>query len=160
LGFKSIKKSRDLEIVPNTVYQIIETKRSLQGKTVFIFLMTHATTLAPTGTIDWDAVNIQTKHIVRTVCSFLAAAVPVNIVHISTMSGICLVKNSDQILCTVRPGQAKRLLIPLPPCFPEIGDRDNGEYSDAKEQQTYLEECTGLLYDLNLPDDEETLQTH
>jgi hypothetical protein len=105
------------------------------------------------------AVNIQTKRIVRVVCSFLAAAVPVNIVHTFSMSDICLVKDGDQIRCTVHPNQAKRLSIPLPPCFPEIGDRDD-EYSDAEEQQAYLDERAGLLYDLNLPDDEETLQTH
>jgi hypothetical protein len=47
------------------------------------------------------------------------------------LSGIYLVKDGDQILCTVRLDQAKRLRIPLPPCFPEIGDRDDGEDSDA-----------------------------
>jgi hypothetical protein len=98
-----------------------------------------------------DFLNIQTKHIAR--------IVPVNIVRIFAMSGIYPVKVGDQILCTVRPGQAKRLLILLPPCFPEIGGRDDGEDSDAEEQQAYLEECAGLLYDLNLPDDQETLQT-
>jgi hypothetical protein len=107
-----------------------------------------------------DAVNIQTKHIARVVCSFLVAAVPVNIVRTFAMSGICLIKEGDQILCTVRPHQSKRLLIPLPPCFPEIGDRDYGEDSDAEKQQAYLEECMGLLYDLSLPDNEEILQTH
>jgi hypothetical protein len=107
-----------------------------------------------------EAVSIQTKQISRVVCSFLAAAVPVNSVRAFAMSGICLVKDDDKIVCPVRPDQAKRLLIPLPPCFPEIGDRDDGEDSDVEEQQASMEECAGLLYDLNLPDDEETLQTH
>jgi hypothetical protein len=107
-----------------------------------------------------DAVKIQTKHIARIVYSLLAAAIPVNIVRTFAMSGIYLVKDGDRILCTVRPDQAKRLLIPLPPCFPGIGDRDGAEDSDAEEQQVYLDECAGLLYDLNLPDDEETPQTH
>jgi hypothetical protein len=106
-----------------------------------------------------NAVNLQTKYIALVVCSFLAAAVPVNIVRTFAMSGICLVKDGDQILCTVRPDHAKRLLIPFLPCFPVIGDRDDGEDSDAEGQQTYLDECAGLLYELNLPDDEETLQT-
>jgi hypothetical protein len=55
--------------------------------------------------------------------------------------------------------QARRLLIPLPFCFDEIADPDS-DNSDADEEQVYLEEYAGLLDDLSLADDENTLQTH
>jgi hypothetical protein len=51
------------------------------------------------------------------------------------------------------------LLISLPSFFGAIADSD-GDSSDADEEQAYLDECAGLLYDLNLADDEGTLQTH
>jgi hypothetical protein len=106
-----------------------------------------------------NPVNIQTKHITRVVHAFLAAAVPVNIVRRFMMSGSCLIKNGGQILCTVRPDQAKQLPIPLPLCFGGIADPDN-DNSDSEEEQAYLEECAGLPYDLNLPGGKDTLQIH
>jgi hypothetical protein len=51
------ENSRAHEIVPNTVYQIIEANGIFQGETIFIFVMTHARTLAPARTINWDAVG-------------------------------------------------------------------------------------------------------
>jgi hypothetical protein len=62
LRFQSLEKSRDHEIVPNTVYQNIETNELFQGEIVFIFFMTQATTLAPARTIDWDAVGQLVKN--------------------------------------------------------------------------------------------------
>jgi hypothetical protein len=87
------------------------------------------------------------------------AAVPINIVGTSVMSSIYLIKDEEQVLCKVRSGQARRSLIPLSLCFGESTDPDS-DNSDADEEQTYLEECAGLLYDLNLADDEDTLQSH
>jgi hypothetical protein len=60
-----------------------------------------------------DSANIQTKHIAPMVCSFIAAGVPVNIERTFIMSGICLIKNEDRVLCAVRPDQARRF--PIPP---------------------------------------------
>jgi hypothetical protein len=56
-----------------------------------------------TRTNHLDAMDIQTKHIAHVVCSFLAAAVPITIVKIVMLTGICLVKDGDHVLCTVRP---------------------------------------------------------
>jgi hypothetical protein len=92
------------------------------------------------------AVNVQTEHIAGVVCAFLAAAVPLTIVRTFEMSGICLVKDSAQLLCTIRPERAKRLLIPLPQILLEL--ETEVDDSDETESPAYLEECTKLLYDL------------
>jgi hypothetical protein len=93
------------------------------------------------------------------VCSFLEAAVPVNPVRTVMEGGICLIKDGDQVLCRARFDQARQLLISLPPCFGEIAnpERDN---SDANGEQAYLEECAGILDNLNLADDKDTFQIH
>jgi hypothetical protein len=93
-----------------------------------------------------DAVNVQTKHIAGVVCAFLAATVPLMIVRTFEMSGICLIKDGAQLLCTIRPERAKRLLVPLPQILPEL-EIDVNDSNEA-ESQAYLEECAKLLYDL------------
>jgi hypothetical protein len=62
------------------------------------------------------------------------------------MSGIYLVKEGAQLLCTIRPERAKRLLIPLPQILPEL--ETDADDSDEAESQTDMEEYAGLLYDL------------
>jgi hypothetical protein len=48
-----------------------------------------------------EEVPIQIFHICRVVCSFLSAAMPINIVQSFNNAGISLVKDSPTILCTV-----------------------------------------------------------
>jgi hypothetical protein len=59
-----------------------QTNGLFQGETVFIFLMTHATTLAPARTIDWDAVDQLVKNNILQVLTedeqFVASAMSVN----------------------------------------------------------------------------------
>jgi hypothetical protein len=93
-----------------------------------------------------DAVNVQIKHIAGVVCAFLAATLSFTIVRIFEMSGICLVKDGAQRLCTVRPERAKRLLVPLPQILLEL--ETDADDSNEAESQAYLEECAELLYDL------------
>jgi hypothetical protein len=95
-----------------------------------------------------NAVNIQTKHIATVVCSFLAAAVPLNIVKTFENSGISLVADRDVIFCTIRPERAKRLLVPLASTMPEISIGGSDE-SDTEELNLFVEECAELLYNLN-----------
>jgi hypothetical protein len=71
----------------------------------------------------------------------------------------CLIQGDNQVICMICPDQARLLLIPQPPCFGEIADPDS-DNSDADEEQACVDECTGPLYDLNLADDEDALQTH
>jgi hypothetical protein len=53
---------------------------------------------------------------------------------------------SAQLLYTIRPGRAKRLLVPLPQILPELEtDADDSHEADS---QAYMEECAELLYDL------------
>jgi hypothetical protein len=70
-----------------------------------------------------DEANIQTTHIARVVCSFLASVVPVTIVRAFMLTGICLVRDSYCVLCTIRPDQDSRRLIPLAPIRTEVDDR-------------------------------------
>jgi hypothetical protein len=72
---------------------------------------------------------------------------------------ICLIKDDDQVLCTVHPGLARRLLTPFPPCFSKIADPDS-DNSDAGEEQACLDEWAELFYDFNLADDDGILQIH
>jgi hypothetical protein len=88
----------------------------------------------------------QTKHIAGVVCAFLAAAVPLTIVRPFEISGICLVKDGAQLLCTIRPEHEKRLIVPIPQILCEL--ETDVDDSDEAESQTYLEECAELLYDL------------
>jgi hypothetical protein len=62
------------------------------------------------------------------------------------MFGICLVKDGAQLLCTICPELAKRLLVPLPQTLPEL--ETDADDSDEAELQAFLEECAELLYDL------------
>jgi hypothetical protein len=93
-----------------------------------------------------DSVNVQTKHIAGVICAFLAAAVPLTIIRTFKMSGMCLVKDGAQLLCTIHPERAKRLLVPLPQILPEL--ETDGDDSGEAESQAYLEECAELFYDL------------
>jgi hypothetical protein len=53
-----------------------------------------------------------------------------------------ILKGDSQVLRMARPGQATRLLIPVPLCFSEIPNSDHNN-SDAKEVQAELDECAG-----------------
>jgi hypothetical protein len=92
--------------------------------------------------------NIQTKYIARVVCSFLAAAVPVTIVKTFMLAVICPVKDGNHVLCTVRPGHARGLLVTLESGLPDIENSMLAD-SDEEEVRAYLEECVGLLYNLD-----------
>jgi hypothetical protein len=111
-----------------------------------------------TRTNRLEAMNIQTKHIARVFCSFLAAAVPIMIVKTFMLTGICLVKDGDHVHCTVRPDQARRLLVPPESCPPDIENSILGD-SDEEEVRTYLEECADLLYNLDSDQVSEFQQT-
>jgi hypothetical protein len=79
-----------------------------------------------------NAVNVQIKHMAGVVCTFLAASVPLAIVRTFEMSGICLVKDGAQLLCTIRPERTKRLLIPLPQILPELEtDADDPDEAES-----------------------------
>jgi hypothetical protein len=95
-----------------------------------------------------ETMNIQTKHIARVACSFLAAAVQITIAKTFMLTGICLVKDGDHVFCTIRPDQARRLLTPLESGLPDI-DNIMFANSDEEEVRAYLEECPDLLYDLD-----------
>jgi hypothetical protein len=45
---------------------------------------------------------------------------------------MCLIKDGDQVACTVHLDQAKRLFMPIPPWFGEISDPES-ENSDTEE---------------------------
>jgi hypothetical protein len=62
------------------------------------------------------------------------------------ISGISLVADDGVLLCSVRPGMARRLNQPFPLALQEMGD-DGSDGLDAEELQVFLEECAGLLYD-------------
>jgi hypothetical protein len=92
--------------------------------------------------------NIQAKHIAPVVCSFLAATVPITTVKTFMLTGTCLVKDGGYVLCTVRPDQARRLLVPFESGLPDI---ENSMLADSDEEKVRacLEECADLLYNLD-----------
>jgi hypothetical protein len=95
---------------------------------------------------DPDTFNVQIKHIADFVYAFLAAAVPLTIVRIFEMSGICIVKNDVQFFCTICPERGKRLLVPVPQILLEL--ETDADDLDEAELQAYLEKCMELLCDL------------
>jgi hypothetical protein len=88
------------------------------------------------------------KHIAPVVCSFLNDTVLITIVKTFMLTGICLVKNGDHVLCTIRPDKARQLLVPLGSGLPDIENSILAD-SDQEEVRAHLEECADLLYDLD-----------
>jgi hypothetical protein len=58
-------------------------------------------------------VNIQTNHIASVVCTFMAAAVFVNIVKTFKLSGIYLMDDKGMFLYTIGSDEVRRLFVPL-----------------------------------------------
>jgi hypothetical protein len=100
--------------------------------------------------------TIQAKHIARVVCSFLAVAVP--IVKTFMLTGIYLVQDGDHVLCTVRPDQARRLLVPLESHLPDVENSMLAD-SDEKEVRADFEECADLRNNLDSDQVSEFQQT-
>jgi hypothetical protein len=74
------------------------------------------------------------------------------------LTGICLVKDGDHVLSTVRQDQARRLLVPLESGLPNIENSILAD-SDEEEVRTYLEECADLRDDLDYDQVSEFRQT-
>jgi hypothetical protein len=89
-----------------------------------------------------ESMNVQTDHIAKVVCSFMAAATPVNIVKTFCRAGICLVLDDGIVRCRVCPDHARCLLVPITTNLPSIPDEDE----DDMEAELYLEHCASLLF--------------
>jgi hypothetical protein len=84
-------------------------------------------------------------HIASVVCAFLAAGVPIKVVKIFELSGVCLVADGGTILCTIRLKLGKQLLIPLLSPFAEIFD-PGSEGFDEDELRVFMEECAESFF--------------
>jgi hypothetical protein len=89
-----------------------------------------------------ESMNVQTDHIAKVVCSFMAAATPVNIVKTFRRAGICLVLDDDIVRCRVCRDRAHYLLDPITASLLPIPDEDE----DDMEADLYLEHRASLLF--------------
>jgi hypothetical protein len=94
-----------------------------------------------------ENLNIQSKHIAQVVCSFMAAATPVNVVRTFRNAGIVLVVGNTRLFCRVDPTQARYLLRPLPEENPRVNEMTEGE-QERLEEEMYVQECADAIEDV------------
>jgi hypothetical protein len=92
-----------------------------------------------------DSVNIQTSHIAQTVCSFMSAATPLNILKTFSLSGICVIIDDDILRCQLRIEKARRLTVQCGAPVPGCDEPDAG--SDDEEIWAFHEELAKLLFE-------------
>jgi hypothetical protein len=90
-----------------------------------------------------ESMNVQSDHIAKVVCAFMAAATPGNIVKTFRRAGICVVLDDDVLRCRVCPDRAQCLIAPISAALPEVPDDDE----DDMEADLYVEQCASLLFD-------------